>query len=172
MILIAVGSNLAGPGGSPQANCEAALAALEREGVRVVRRSRWYRSPPWPESEAKRQPWYVNGVIAVETALGPEALLAAMHRVEASMGRVRGPDTVNAARPLDLDLIDYDGLCRDAAPMLPHPRMAARAFVLKPLAEVAPGWVHPATGMPVATLLAELPGDAIAEPIVQGPVGT
>ena len=165
MILIAVGSNLAGPHGSPQANCDAALRALAREGVRVVSRSRWYRSPPWPESEAARQPWYVNGVVAVETTLDPEALLAAMHRVEAAMGRVRGPDTVNAARPIDLDLIDYDGRVRDAAPVLPHPRLAARAFVLRPLSEVAPEWVHPVTRTPLSTLLGRLPQDVIAEPI-------
>lgn len=165
MILIAVGSNLAGPTGSPQANCEAALAALAKEGVRVTRRSRWYRSPPWPESEAARQPWYVNGIVAVETALGPEALLAAMHRVEASMGRVRGPDTVNAARPIDLDLIDYDGVVREGAPTLPHPRLGLRAFVLRPLAEVAPDWVHPVSGATLESLLSALPEDAVAEPI-------
>lgn len=165
MILIAVGSNLAGPTGSPQANCEAALVALAAEGARVIRRSRWYRSPPWPESEAKRQPWYVNGVVAVATSLDPEALLAAMHRVEARMGRVRGPNTLNAARPIDLDLIDYDGRVREAAPTLPHPRLAARAFVLRPLSEIAPEWVHPVTQTPLATLLAGLPKDAIAEPI-------
>jgi 2-amino-4-hydroxy-6-hydroxymethyldihydropteridine diphosphokinase len=165
MILIAVGSNLAGPAGSPQANCQAALTALEKEGVRVVRRSHWYRSPAWPASEAKRQPWYVNGVIAVETAHAPEDLLAALHRVEAALGRVRGPDTVNAARPIDLDLIDYDGLVREQPPILPHPRMAARAFVLHPLAEVAPGWCHPLSGAPLSALLAGLPADAIAEPI-------
>ncbi len=131
----------------------------------MVRRSRWYRSPPWPESEAARQPLYVSGVIAVETALGPEALMAALHRVEAAMGRVRGPDTVNAARPIDLDLIDYNGLVRDAAPVLPHPRLAARAFVLRPLAEVAQAWVHPVTRASLTELLSALPADAVAEPI-------
>jgi 2-amino-4-hydroxy-6-hydroxymethyldihydropteridine diphosphokinase len=165
MILIAVGSNLAGPSGTPQANCEAALAALAAEGVRVIRRSRWYRSPPWPAAEAARQPWYVNGVIVAETALGPEALLAAMHRVEAAMGRVRGPDTVNAARPIDLDLIDYNGLVRGDAPVLPHPRLTDRAFVLRPLSEVAPAWAHPVSGTPLAALLSALPEDAVAEPI-------
>ena len=169
MILIAIGSNLPGPKGSPQANCEAALVALAKEGVRTVRRSRWYRTPPWPASEIARQPWYVNGVAAVETALDPEALLAAMHRVEAAMGRVRGPDTVNAARPIDLDLIDYDGQSRDAAPVLPHPRLAQRAFVLRPLADVAPGWVHPVSGVSLAVLLAGLPSDAVAEPIDEAP---
>lgn len=167
MILIAVGSNLPGPNGSPQANGEAALAALACEGVRVIRQSRWYRTPPWPDSEIGRQPWYVNGVVAVETKLDPEALLAAMHRVEAGMGRVRGPETVNAARPIDLDLIAYDGVVRDTAPILPHPRLALRAFVLRPLADVAPDWVHPVSKAPLATLLAGLPAGTIAEPIDQ-----
>jgi len=165
MILIAVGSNLPGPNGSSRANCEAALDALTREGVRILRRSRWYRTPPWPESETARQPWYVNGVVAVETTLDPAALLATMHRVEAGMGRVRGPDTVNAARPIDLDLIDYDGQVRDSLPILPHPRLGLRAFVLRPLADVAPNWVHPVSGAPLGALLAALPKGSIAEPI-------
>jgi 2-amino-4-hydroxy-6-hydroxymethyldihydropteridine diphosphokinase len=166
VILIAVGSNLPGPHGSPRANCEAALAALAVEGVRVLQRSRWYRTPPWPESEIGRQPWYVNGVVAVETALAPEALLAAMHRVEAAMGRVRGPDTLNAARPIDLDLVDYHGQVRDAvAPILPHPRLDQRAFVLRPLSDVAPDWVHPVSGASLSSLLRGLPADAVAEPI-------
>lgn len=165
MILVAIGSNLPTPHGSPRANCEAALAALDREGVRVVKRSRWYRTPPWPASETGRQPWYVNGVAAIETALGPEALLAVLHRVEAAMGRRRGPDTVNAARPIDLDLIDYDGVVRAVAPVLPHPRLEGRAFVLRPLADVAPDWSYPVTGQPLAALLAALPADAVAEPI-------
>lgn len=165
MILIAIGSNLPTPHGSPRANAEAALRALEREGIHVVRRSRWFRTPPWPESEKDRQPWYVNGVVTVETKLAPEELLAALHRIEASMGRRRAADTVNAARPLDLDLIDYDGLVRAVPPVLPHPRMASRAFVLRPLADVAPDWVHPVDRRPLSALLAGLPQDAVAEPI-------
>ncbi len=165
MILVAVGSNLPGPHGTPRANCEAALRALDAAGVRVVRRSRWFRTPPWPAAEAGRQPWYVNGVIAIETALEPEALLATLHRIETAMGRTRGPESINAARPIDLDLIDYDGRVRDAAPVLPHPRVASRAFVLRPLADVAPDWVHPVTGAPLASLLAGLPDDAAVEVI-------
>lgn len=165
MILVAIGSNLPTPYGSPRANAEAALRALQREGVRVVKRSRWFRTPPWPESERESQPWYVNGVVAVETKLAPDELLAALHRIEASMGRRRAADTVNAARPIDLDLIDYDGLIREAAPTLPHPRMESRAFVLRPLADVAPDWVHPLNRRPLRALLAGLPRDAVAEPI-------
>lgn len=164
MILIAIGANLSGPSGTPRDNCEAALVALGARGVRVTRRSRWYRTPPWPPGSD--QPWYVNGVAAVETGLDPAALLAVLHAVERQFGRLREPGTVNAPRPLDLDLIDYDGLVRDGpAPVLPHPRVEGRAFVLRPLAEVAPGWRHPRSGRPLAELLAGLPGDAVAEPL-------
>jgi 2-amino-4-hydroxy-6-hydroxymethyldihydropteridine diphosphokinase len=164
MILIAVGANLPGPAGTPRDNCEAALVALGNAGVRVVRRSRWYRTPPWPPGSG--QPWYVNGVAAVETTLDPAALLALMHRIERDFGRVRAAGAVNAARPLDLDLIDHDGLVRDSPPpVLPHPRLEGRAFVLRPLAEVAPDWRHPRTGRPLTELLAGLPPDAVAEPL-------
>jgi 2-amino-4-hydroxy-6-hydroxymethyldihydropteridine diphosphokinase len=163
MILIALGSNLSGAAGTPLENCERALAALETRGVRVTRRSRWYKTPPWPPSD---QPWFTNGVVAVETALGPADLLATMHDVERAMGRTRAAGVVNAARVIDLDLIDYNGIVRDTAPpLLPHPRLNGRAFVLRPLAELAPDWRHPKTGQSMNDLLAELPADAVAEPL-------
>ncbi len=120
-ILIGLGANLPGRWGPPRATCEAAVAALEAEGLRVVRRSRWYESAPVPASD---QPWYVNGVIAVETGLSPEALLALLHRVEARFGRERR--TRNEARVIDLDLLAYGERVNDgpAPPLLPHPRAA------------------------------------------------
>jgi 2-amino-4-hydroxy-6-hydroxymethyldihydropteridine diphosphokinase len=169
MILIAVGANLPGPAGPPMQNCEAALQALAKDGVRVVAHSRWYRTPPWPVSD---QPWYVNAVVAVATALDPPALLALMHDIEARFGRQRMAGSVNAARPLDLDLIDYEGLIREGPPpVLPHPRLEGRAFVLRPLSDIAPNWRHPKTGRSLKDLLAELPADAIAEPVGDGPGG-
>ncbi|MCX7385000.1 MAG: 2-amino-4-hydroxy-6-hydroxymethyldihydropteridine diphosphokinase, partial [Alphaproteobacteria bacterium] len=78
------------------------------------------------------------------------------HAIEARAGRVRG--AANAARTLDLDIIDIAGLRRDTpAPILPHPRAHERGFVLRPLADVAPGWVHPRLGRTVEDLLATLP---------------
>jgi 2-amino-4-hydroxy-6-hydroxymethyldihydropteridine diphosphokinase len=161
MILLALGANLAGPAGEPRAQVLAALARLPGEGIRVAARSRLWRSPAWPDPG---DPEFVNAVARVETALDPAALLAALHRVEAALGRVRGRP--NAPRAIDLDLLDVDGLVRVAPPpVLPHPRMAARGFVLRPLAELAPGWRHPADGRGLAELLAALPAKDGVEPL-------
>lgn len=156
-ILVALGANLPSERfGGPRETLEAALAELERRGVHVLRRSRWYETAPVPVSD---QPWYVNGMAAVETGLGPEALLAVLHAIEAEFGRVRAER--NAPRVVDLDLVAYGELVRPGpeAPILPHPRAAERAFVLLPLAEVAPGWRHPGRGETVEALIARLPRD-------------
>ena len=161
MILIGLGANLAGPAGDPRAQVLAALAALPGEGIRVARRSRLWRSPAWPDP---RDPAFVNAVVRVESALDPAALLAALHRVEAALGRVRGAP--NAPRAIDLDLLDLDGLVRASPPpVLPHPRLAERGFVLRPLAELAPGWRHPADGRAISDLLAALPSHDGVEPL-------
>ncbi|HEY5208911.1 MAG TPA: 2-amino-4-hydroxy-6-hydroxymethyldihydropteridine diphosphokinase [Stellaceae bacterium] len=163
MILIGIGGNLPSSVGDPAATITAAIGALTAAGVRVVARSRDYRSAPVPVSD---QPWYVNAVIAVATDLSPFDLLALLHRIEARFGRARRE--VNGARTLDLDLLAYDALVAaggDGAPFLPHPRLHHRAFVLLPLAEIAPGWRHPITGDTVEHLIAVLSPDQIATPI-------
>ena len=151
MILIGLGANLPSVAGPPAATLAAALAALEAAGVRVERRSAWYRSAPVP---AAGQPWYVNGVVAVATSLGPAELLALLHRIEARFGRVRRRQ--NEPRVLDLDLLDFDGLVRQEPPVLPHPRLQERRFVLLPLADIAPAWRHPVSGAALAELIAGL----------------
>ncbi len=160
MILIALGANLAGPAGPPRAQLDAALAAFASHGIHVAARSHWWRSPAWPDPD---DPPFVNGVVAVHTALDPAALLAALHAIERSLGRSRG--LANAPRSIDLDLIDYDGILRPAGapPELPHPRLARRGFVLRPLAEIAPNWRHPRSGASVDDLLAVLPPGTDAE---------
>ena len=162
-VLIGLGANLPSPEhGPPVATLEAALAALAARGLRIRARSRWWESAPVPISD---QPWYVNGVIEVETSLAPEALLALLHEVEAGFGRLRS--VPNAPRILDLDLLAYGSLVRvgPAPPLLPHPRMAERAFVLHPLAEIRPGWRHPATGLGQPELIARLSSDQIVRPL-------
>ncbi len=163
MILIGIGSNLPSERyGSPLETCRAALAAVEAAGIAIRRRSRWYESAPVPPSG---QPWFVNAVAEVETSLTPEALLATLHAIEERFGRVRRER--NEARLLDLDLLAYDDLVRDGAsgPVLPHPRMHERAFVLLPLTELAPDWRHPVTGARIADLVAKLPAGQLARPM-------
>lgn len=131
----------------------AALAALEARGVKILRRSPFYESAPVPVSD---QPWYVNGVAQVDTALTPEELLALLHELERWFGRERRE--LNEARVMDLDLIAYGARVRETPPpILPHPRMADRAFVLLPLRDIAPGWIHPVSGRTVEELVAALP---------------
>ncbi len=154
MILIGLGANLPSTDyGPPRATLEAALRALAAAGAPALRRSPWYESAPQPPSG---QPWFVNAVAALETALAPEALLALMLEVERSFGRVRGAP--NAARAIDLDLLDHDGrvTAPGARPELPHPRLHERAFVLLPLADLAPGWRHPVSGAGIEALLQAL----------------
>ena len=161
MILIALGANLSSAAGGPQQTLEAALKRLEASGVQVTARSRWYRTAPVPVSD---QPWFVNGVARVETKLDPAALLVLLRQVEQEFGRQRS--VPNAARTLDLDIVDYDGRVVNTAELtLPHPRMHDRAFVLLPLAEIAPTWRHPILGKSLESLISALPPEQKAEPI-------
>lgn len=158
MILIAIGANLPGPAGaSPRETCISALDAVRAlPGLEFRAVSPWYRTAPVPRDAS--QPDFCNGVARFSGAAEPEALLAALHRIEARFGRVRSAP--NAARTLDLDLIDLNGLVRDAPPpILPHPRAHLREFVLRPLLDVAPDWVHPRSGTAGRSLLDTVPDD-------------
>jgi 2-amino-4-hydroxy-6-hydroxymethyldihydropteridine diphosphokinase len=155
-IFIGIGGNLASIRfGPPPASFVCALARLGALGVIVRAVSGWYRSPPLPPSA---QPDYINGVAAVDARLHPAGLLDLLHGIEAEFGRVR--QERNAARCLDLDLLAYgDAVVGRPGGMLciPHPRLAERAFVLVPWAELAPGWRHPVTGRTVSEMVAALP---------------
>lgn len=154
MIVIALGANLPSPiHGAPLATLKAALAALEGPEISVAAVSRWYETAPVPVSD---QPWYVNGAARLDTSLAPAELLARLHDVEAAFGRVRAE--VNAPRVLDLDLLAYDGLVLgEGWPVVPHPRLHERAFVLLPLRDVAPDWIHPVLGQNPQAMIAALP---------------
>jgi 2-amino-4-hydroxy-6-hydroxymethyldihydropteridine diphosphokinase len=159
MILISIGANLVGPGGMlPLDSCIAGAAAIQQlPGLRFAALSSWYRSAAIPKSD---QPDYCNGVLRMEGDIEPASLLAALQEIEARFGRVRGE--LNAARTLDLDIIDLNGIIRAVpAPILPHPRAHLRAFVLRPILDVAPGWRHPTLRQGVSFLLAALAPQAI-----------
>ena len=153
LVLIGIGANLPSTYGTPRETCVIAFDVLRDIGVLLAQRARWFESAPLP---ALDQPWFVNGVAAIETSLDPVGLLAALHQVEDHFGRTR--ESHWAARTLDLDLLDYRGELRGGAPppQLPHPRMAERGCVLRPLADVAPEWRHPRTGRTVDDLITDL----------------
>jgi 2-amino-4-hydroxy-6-hydroxymethyldihydropteridine diphosphokinase len=170
MILIGIGANLAGPhGNSPLDTVR--WAAIQLDGLLSLHLrglSRWYKTEPLPPSD---QPFYINGVAHLAPSAGaaepePEELLVRLQRIEAAAGRARGER--NAARTLDLDIITMGGLGQTLRaspdPILPHPRAHLRAFVLVPLLDVAPAWVHPVSRLSARQLMRGLPAQAI-EPI-------
>lgn len=136
---VALGSNLDDPRAQVQRGFEA-LAALPQ--TRLLARSRLYRTPPWGITD---QPDFINAAARLETSLSPRALLDALRTIETRAGRVRG--VRNGPRILDLDLLLYGGRQIDEPGLVvPHPRLHERAFVLLPLADVAPDLKVPGRG--------------------------
>lgn len=156
-----------------------ASRALSRNGLSMVEMSGFYQTPAFPKESG---PDFVNCVAKMVTELSAVDVLAVLHEVEAEFGRTR--DKRWEARVLDLDLIDYDGLIvpdqtvhaewrhmaiedqmrRTPKQMiLPHPRVQDRPFVLVPMRDVAPDWVHPVTGVTLADMLAQFSAAELAE---------
>ena len=152
-VFVALGANL----GKPETAFRAALDAMPARGVEIVAESGVWHSPAWPSGSGA--PDYRNMVAEVRTGLGPGELLTLLHGLEAEAGRVRSE--TNAPRPLDLDLLTFGGVVSSGWPVLPHPRLQSRAFVLLPLAEVAPGWRHPVLGLVAVDMLARLPASHV-----------
>ena len=123
--------------------------------------SRWWQSAAWPDP---RQPGYLNGVALIETSFTLRQTLTALHSVEERFGRTRR--NPNAARTLDLDLIAYGReVVDDGGVVVPHPRAAERLFVMGPLAELVPDWVHPVLGETAAALAGRATVGTDAAPI-------
>ena len=140
MIYIGIGSNLNGKNNeTPLQNCKKALVELKKE-VNICKISSWYKSEPIPVSN---QPWFINGVIEISTDKSSLDLLEFILSIEKVFGRVR--EKKNEARILDLDIIDYKKkiLYIKNKLIIPHPRMHERSFVLQPLSELNPKWIHP-----------------------------
>ncbi|HAL06083.1 MAG TPA: 2-amino-4-hydroxy-6-hydroxymethyldihydropteridine diphosphokinase, partial [Brevundimonas sp.] len=147
-VIVALGCNDKGAWSSCVEALEAGLARFRAEGVDVLARSSWWSSQAWPDPT---DPPFLNGVAMVSTAQDAPALMRTLARIEDVCGRVR--TTRNAPRTLDLDLIAYGRLSGDLDGLiLPHPRAADRLFVMGPVAEIAPDWVHPVNGHTAANL--------------------
>ena len=142
---IALGSNL----GDSRTIIDSALNSLaETPGIILQAKSSWYKTAP----VGPPQPDYLNGCALLEVQLTPEELLKTLLYIETQFGRTRNKRW--AARTLDLDLLLFDDVILDTPSLhLPHPRMRERAFVLVPLAEIAPDWIEPVSGMAIAQLV-------------------
>lgn len=150
---IALGANLPGPAGAPAQTFDAVIARLAELG-QVMARSSYYMTDPVGYAE---QPAFLNAAVALETNLGPQALLKELLVVEREFGRDRSHGIANGPRTLDLDLILYGNMVLDTPDLqLPHPRMHERAFVLDPLCEIAPDAVHPVSGRSMTQLRNDL----------------
>ena len=146
-IFIALGTNL----GDRQAHLRTARAALGPE-IRIDQCSSIYQTPPWGYTD---QPEFLNQVLEVRTALEPLLMLGTLKRIEHEMGRMKtfrfGP------RLIDLDILFYgQRVLKTERLILPHPRLRERAFVLVPLHEIAPDFVHPLSNETIADMLAQV----------------
>jgi 2-amino-4-hydroxy-6-hydroxymethyldihydropteridine diphosphokinase len=157
VIFIALGANLPSLAGEPAATLRAALGTLPQRNVAVEDVSPFYRSVAWPDP---RDPEFVNAVARIESDLSPEDLLAVLKDIERNFGRQSVER--NSPRPLDLDLLDYNGRIEGGPPILPHPSLHERAFVLIPLRDIAPAWRHPISGCAVDALIEALPRETPA----------
>lgn len=171
-VILAFGANQPSPAGNPKATILAAIAALSNRVISIQSVSRLFRTPAFPAGSG---PDYVNAAISATTSLPAAELLTILHETEADFCRFRNKRW--QARTLDIDLIACDGAVlpdrqtlerwmqmpledqKRLTPeqlILPHPRLQDRAFVLVPMAEIAPGWRHPMTGKSVTEMLAQL----------------
>ncbi len=178
LCLLALGANLSHAGRTPARTLHAALDDLAARGCAITTVSRFFQTPAFPPGHG---PDYINAAACLHHRGPPETLLALLHDVEATHGRARAERW--GQRTLDLDLLavgnfvlpdratwnHWHDLPHDdqiqSVPdrlILPHPRMQERAFVLIPLADVAPHWVHPVLGQSVADMCAALPPGDVA----------
>lgn len=152
MVYLALGTNL----GDRPANLSAAIETLPLE-IKVIAKSKIYETPPWGY---ENQPAFLNMAVKCETNLEPESLLKCLKQLEVQLGREQsfhwGP------RLIDIDILFYDDLILESESLIiPHPRLRERAFVLVPLADIAPGFVHPVLKETIKELLAGVDTDDI-----------
>jgi len=149
-VFISIGSNL----GDKKANCEQALAAIEKKGIAsVLMVSRFYRTEPVDYTD---QAWFVNAAACIETKLSPETLLSELKQTEKELGTIT-KNVRFGPRIIDIDILLYDSLVMDSKELvIPHERMHERVFVLKPLCDLDSELIHPVLNRPVSELLQDV----------------
>lgn len=168
MVIISLGSNVTGDGKLSSQAIHAACNQLKSFGIKILSTSRFYLTEPYGVTA---QPAFTNSAILIQTSLSPNNLLTVIKRIEAIAGRRRAKRW--SARIIDLDIIDYNGVSlnyvknlrpnaavRPPKLILPHPGVAHRPFVLRPIMDIAPFWHHPVNGMTAAQMLKRLPMNA------------
>jgi len=147
-VYIGIGSNL----GSREDNCRAAIRHLVDNGIKVLKLSSMIETEPWGVRE---QPKFINMAIEAETGLDPEELLRLLKKIEADIGR--RPTVHWGPRLIDLDILLYDDLVLKTPDLeIPHPGIADRYFVLRPLADIAAEIIHPVLNKSIKSLLSEI----------------
>ncbi len=159
-VIIGVGGNINSENGiHPVETCNNAIRLFQDYSIKVIKQSKWYNSEPIPKSD---QPNFFNCVVIASTLLNEYDVLKILHKIEAEFGRRR--NDINAARSIDLDLIDYSNkVLKSSNLIIPHPRAHLRKFVMGPLAEINPSWIHPILKVNVLDILKKLDKQKIVE---------
>ena len=157
MLLLGLGSNLSSSFGDRFENLNLATSYLELYKIKIIKRSSFYETPSYPH---KKNPKFINIVIEVSTYLPPEDLASVLIFVEEKLERKRMKK--NEPRTCDIDIIDYNGKVMDFTYKslifrVPHEKLIYRNFVLFPLQEIVPNWIHPKTKEKISNLIAKLP---------------
>ncbi len=152
-IIIGIGGNLKSNDGShPVCVAMNAINCLQNYSIHVTEQSSWYESQPIPKSD---QPNFFNCIVFANTLLNELDVLKSLHKIEYKLGRRR--KLVNEPRVIDLDLIDYSNkILKNNQIIIPHPRAHKRRFVMEPLSELDPNWIHPTLKRDVCTILKKL----------------
>ncbi len=159
-IIIGIGGNINSEDGThPIKICNKAIRLLQKYSIEVKKQSKWYNSEAIPKSD---QPNFFNCVVTASTKLNEYDVLKYLHEIEAQFGRKR--NKINAPRSIDLDLIDYSNkVLNNKNLVIPHPRAHLRKFVIGPLAEINPYWIHPILKVNVLDILKKLDNQKIEE---------
>ena len=152
MILLGIGSNLSSKYGDRFTNIDLAISFLEAYKINVIKKSSYYETPSYPDN---KNPKFINVVIQSNSKIPPKKLIEIFKKIEWKLGRVKS--FKNSPRTCDIDIISYRNKVLSKEVTIPHKRMSKRNFVLLPLFEIAPNWIHPKTNKTIKRLIFSLP---------------